>query len=84
MSHGGLLGGGVGRVNFNFNWKKDSPKKNVGCACCCWYSSISENIWNIEIGVNTKLVLGLPRAKQVGLKHAQRFNGFLEPFPYRK
>ena len=31
----------------------------------------SENIWNIKVGVNTRFVLGLPRAKQVGLEHAK-------------
>ena len=36
-----------------------------------WWSNKSEKIWNIELGVNKKFVLGLPRAKQEGLELAK-------------
>ena len=29
-------------------------------------------VWHLEFGVNTKLVLGFPRAKQVGLEHCKK------------
>ena len=31
-----------------------------------------ETIWNIVLGVNTKSVLGLPWAKQIGLEHGEK------------
>ena len=35
------------------------------------WSNKSGNVWNIELRVNTELVLGLPKTKQVGLEHAK-------------
>ena len=36
------------------------------------WSNKLENIWNIELGENTKLVWGLPKTKQVNLEHAKK------------
>ena len=46
--------------------------KNLRWEGWFWWSNKSENIWSNDLGVNTKLVLGLPRANQVGLEHAQK------------
>ena len=45
----------------NFKWEAGSR-----------WSNELENIWNIELGVNTKFVLWLPRAKQIGLEHRKK------------
>ena len=46
--------------------------KNLRWEAQSRWSNKLENIWNIMYGMITNLVLGLPRAKQIGLEHGKK------------